>query len=186
MRNSTHAAEVRVVAGQVDQLGDAEIEQLYLAALVDENVGRLEIAMHHQMPMCVRHRRQNLPEQFQALGNAGFLLGDEIGERLAFDVFHRQPAGAVRFATGDDFCDVFVADLFQCPRFAMKTFDEILVVGQPRIHRLQRHLALSDFVDGQENCAHAAGTDFLGEHEFRESHLIADEGVEIGNLIARQ
>jgi hypothetical protein len=47
---------VRQIAGRVEQLGDAEVEQLRLARLVDQDVRGLDVAMDDEMPMGVGHR----------------------------------------------------------------------------------------------------------------------------------
>jgi hypothetical protein len=50
-------------AGQ--QLGDAEVEQLHLARRRDEDVGRLQVAVHHEVRVGVRHGAARGREQAQ-------------------------------------------------------------------------------------------------------------------------
>ena len=175
---------------EVDQLGDIGTREELIAQTMsnDQDIFRLDITM--DQPGRGPHVAQALSDLTRQIQCVVFredtMFFQQRHQAGAFDVFHRQPARAFSFTAGDDFGDVFVADLFQRPRFAMKPFDEILVVSQPRIHRLQRHLALAGLVDGQENRAHAAGTDFFGQLKFRQRQLGADQRVEIANLITRQ
>ena len=47
------------------QLGDAEVEQLHLALGIDQDVGRLQVAMHDQVLVRVLDRAEHLQEQPQ-------------------------------------------------------------------------------------------------------------------------
>ncbi len=51
------------------QLRNAEIQQLGRALVVDEDVGRLDVPVHHQVAVRVLHRRAHLNEQLQPLPN---------------------------------------------------------------------------------------------------------------------
>ncbi len=75
----------------VEELGDAEVQQLHAARRVDEDVVGLQVAVHHEAPVGVRDRRQHLPEEREALGNRMRARHHVIGERQALDEFHREP-----------------------------------------------------------------------------------------------
>ena len=60
----------RIVAAVGEDLGDAEVEQLGLAVAVDQDVGGLEVAMHHEAALreadgrqtfCISCRRSRTP-----------------------------------------------------------------------------------------------------------------------------
>ncbi len=56
---------------RVDQLGDAEIEQLGLAAGVDQDVAGLDVAVHHQVAVGEGDRRGDRHEKLEpARGSA--------------------------------------------------------------------------------------------------------------------
>src|SRR5690606_34121454 len=55
---------------RVEQLGDAEVEQFRDAVFRDENVGRLQVAVHDEVLMRVVHGRADLLKQSNALFHA--------------------------------------------------------------------------------------------------------------------
>ena len=55
-------------AAVVEQFGDAEVEQFRVAIGRHQHVGGLEVAMHDEVAMRVRHRRTHLPHQPPTLG----------------------------------------------------------------------------------------------------------------------
>ncbi len=56
----------RHVAVALDQLGDAEVEQLDLTVGADEHVGRLDVAVDDQVGVGVRDRFEDVEEQAEA------------------------------------------------------------------------------------------------------------------------
>ena len=88
------------------QLGDAEVEQTHFALRGDEDVAGLQVAVDHEVGVRVLHRQQHLAEKAHAAFDVQCGLVAPDRERLAFDVFERQPrlprrrdAGVVQ--TGD-------------------------------------------------------------------------------------
>jgi hypothetical protein len=82
------------------QARNAEVEQPHLAAVGDEDVAGLEVAVDHQPGVRVLHGVQHLGEQGQALSQAqpaGITPGVD---GLAVHTFHRQPGCAVVGHTG--------------------------------------------------------------------------------------
>ena len=66
-RASRQLGEPRLARFTVlEQLGDAEVQQPHLAVGADEDVCRLEVAVHDELAMCVRHGVGDLREQPQA------------------------------------------------------------------------------------------------------------------------
>ena len=76
---------------RLEQLGDAEVEQLGLALRSDEDVRRFQVAVHHQLGMGVRHRLHHLAEQLQALAYAWHSARCPHIDAFAFDDLQRQP-----------------------------------------------------------------------------------------------
>ena len=51
---------------RVDQPGDAEVEQVNLAPRIYEDVRRLQVAVHHEVRMRMRHRARHLRHEANA------------------------------------------------------------------------------------------------------------------------
>ena len=79
---------------RVEELGDAEVEEPHLAALGQQDVGRLEIAMDDEVNMGVVHRLADLLEQDQPLVEAESPLVGGDGERPAVDVLEGEVGDA--------------------------------------------------------------------------------------------
>ena len=77
----------------IQPLGNAKVEQPRLAAGIHQHVARLDVAMHHQLPMGVVDRLQQLDESPDAFAQAQWR--QRLQQRLAIDMFHRQPRRAV-------------------------------------------------------------------------------------------
>jgi hypothetical protein len=57
----------RTISGE--QFGDSEVEQLRLAVFIDQNIARLEIAMHNSPAMRRFDPGTDLQEEFKTLPN---------------------------------------------------------------------------------------------------------------------
>ena len=78
----------------VHQLGDAKIQQLHFAFRRYQNIGRLQIAMHHQMLMRILYAGADGAEQLQALRYVQFVPVAPCVDRFSIDIVHykvRQP-----------------------------------------------------------------------------------------------
>ena len=73
----------------VDELGDAEVEQLRLAALVDEDVRRLQVAVDDEPAVRRLHGFENLQEKREHRFERKILPCAPGRDRLTLDVFHR-------------------------------------------------------------------------------------------------
>ncbi len=101
----------RLVAGlALEQLGDAEIEQLHLAVRGHQDVRGLEVAVHDQVGVRVGDRRQHVEEQPHARLDAQAPRVAVAVDALAVDVLEHQVRLAVRRDAGvDQLRDVRVA-----------------------------------------------------------------------------
>ncbi|WLA04796.1 hypothetical protein MO329_19965 [Xanthomonas translucens] len=125
-----------------EQLGDAEVEPAHLACGVDQDVGRLQVAMYDQVGVGVTDHLAYLQEQPQPRAHRQLQALAMIGERLAFDIGQRQ----VRVLQ---------------PRQDLALAGEALAqrgVGVAGTQQFQRDLALVQAVDAlrQPDLAHAA------------------------------
>ncbi len=83
-------------AGVVEQFGDAEIEQLWLAAGIDQDIGGFEIAMNDEAAMGVGDAVADVEEKLEAAADVE--LGGVGVDGLSIDVFHDEegaPGGGV-------------------------------------------------------------------------------------------
>jgi hypothetical protein len=80
----------------VGERRNAEIEQLRLAALCDEDIRRLQIAVNDQAAMRVRHRVTHMQEQPQPLMKRQPLLPAVGVDGHAVDVLHDEVRHPVR------------------------------------------------------------------------------------------
>ena len=132
----------RGLAWIIQQFGDAEIEQAYLPTRCDQDVGRLEVAVHDQVGMCVADRVADLQEQFQACFHRDFMGLAVIGDGNAFHVLQCE----IRLAFAADACiqqacDVGVFQLGQ--DFALAAEAQAQAgIGQARTQQFQCYLAL--------------------------------------------
>ena len=74
----------------LEQLGDAEVEQAHQARIGNQNVRRLQVAVHHQIGMGVLNCLQYFLKQPQARANVQPMVIAILGDRLAFDILQRQ------------------------------------------------------------------------------------------------
>ena len=143
---------------RVEELGDAEVEQPYLAALGQQDVGRLEIAMDDEVNMGVVHRLADLLEQGQPLAEAESPLVGGDGERPAVDVFERQvgDAGGVDAAV-EELRDAAMGEAGQGLALDPEAPAELAAL-EPPTDPLQRDLAAEPglVTFGQPDFAHAA------------------------------
>ncbi len=87
-RRERRQVRLRLVV-RVEQLGDAEVEQLDLAVGGDEHVRRLQIAMHDQRAMRGFDRAAHLQEQLQARAQIEPIVARIVGDRHAVDEIER-------------------------------------------------------------------------------------------------
>ncbi len=155
-----------IVVGRaiVQQLGDAEVEQVGLALTCHQHVGRLQVAVHHQAAVRISHRPCHLHEQPELRPHAQPLDPAPGIDGLAVDVSQSQtwPAAVVHPGV------VQPRDV----RMLEQGVDVALArhaPGQPRPPRqawqLQRHLPLEATVGalGQPHRAHAAAAELADE-----------------------
>src|SRR5690606_32057846 len=78
----------RVAVGILQQLGDAEVEQLHAALAGDEHVRGLDVAVHHEIAVRKGNGVAHVEEEAQPGLDAETLPVTPGVDRLAFDVFH--------------------------------------------------------------------------------------------------
>ncbi len=149
----------------IEELSDAEVEQLDGSGFSNEDVAGLEVAMNGEMAMRVFHRVADLEEEVEALTDAE-VVGPAIRrDRNAVDEFHDE----VRITAGggagiQDRRDVGVIELGENAALVLKAAEEEIV-----------DVVVAEDLDGDaffeaavgsggfKNDAHAASAEFLLE-----------------------
>ncbi len=141
--------------------GDAEIEDLYPAFFLDHDVGRLHVAVDDRHLVREAEAVAQLVEHLQLAGHWRLLLAaDDLGERLAVDVLHRDERLSVLFADVEDRDDVGVSQAGDGSGFASEALAKLLHVFP---EQLDRNLALEDRVPREIQRAHAALSDAVDD-----------------------
>ena len=171
-------AVAHTVGRRVEQLGDAEVEQLHLARRGDEDVRRLQVAVQDQPVVRVRHRVQHVQHQVQPRGQRQVVRGAELVDGQARHVFQHQVGlagpGGGQVAGVEQPRDVRVRQ----PRHDAALAREALGAGgreQPGVEELDRHLGLEAAVGAlrQPDAAHAAAADLA--HQRVRAHGLAGQ-----------
>ncbi len=156
-RHQVRGGEREVVAA-VEQLGDAEVEQMRPALGIDQQVRRLQIAMHDQRLVRRLHRFADARDQRHAFAQRQAPRVAVARRRLPVDQRHRVPGHAlVADAAVDQRHDVRVRQARQDCALAFEAPPRQRAVDTAA-DQLQRHLLLETASDaaGAEHGAHAA------------------------------
>ncbi len=136
-QNGAGLGHLRVVG-----LGDAEVGDLHRAGGVDQDVLRLDVAVHDVRAVGHLHRGKQLEGYAHRLARGvATLAADVVLERLALDVLHDDVVGAVDRAPVVDVDDVGVVDAGRGLGFAAEALDELLVAGVALEQHLDRDAA---------------------------------------------
>ena len=130
-----------------------------MVAVADEDVARLDVAMHEPGLVGGVERRRHLVEQRQRAGPRERAAGDERRERRAADELHRdeQPVvGLDGLVHGDD---VRMLERGLHPALAAEATDELLAGAEARVEELQRRLTADRLVRGEIDGRHPAASE---------------------------
>ena len=148
-----------------DQLGDAEVQQLHVPCIGDENVRRLQIAVDHQLRVGVGDGARHLQEDAQARVDEQALRLDVFVDRAALDVLEREVGlSHGRHARVVEPGDVRVAEARQDLAFARHAVGETRQTpGASR--QFQRHWPVQQAVSalGEVHLAHAAARELADD-----------------------
>ena len=172
---------LRVAAGVVQQLGDAEVQQLHVAARGDEDVARFQVAVQDQPVVRLRDRAQHVQHQAQARIDGEREAAAVLVDRLAVDVFeHEVGLRAVGHDTGiEQACDVRMRQAREDAAFALEAFG-VALAEQARAQELDRDLAFVAAVVAtrQPHGAHAAMADLA--HQRVRADRLAGQAARLG------
>jgi len=139
---SALARQRRVVVRE----GEAEVGEPRAARLVDEDVGRLDVAVHHPVLREVLERLAQGDEEPQRLALAHPApLAQDLRQRRAVHELHGVPPAPAGLAHVDGRDDVRMSEPRGGARLALQALDDAAALRQVLVQDLERDLA----VDGQ-------------------------------------
>ena len=151
--------------GGVDGLGDAEVGELHLPGRGDQDVARLDVAVHQARGVGDLQRAAGLLEHVECVPQrqpSGAL--DHGVQRLAVDQLHHQVGGAARvvelgLAVVVDAGDAGVVEHGDRAGLGAEPLDELGVGRELGLEHLDGDLAAEPGVQALPHLAHAAGGD---------------------------
>jgi hypothetical protein len=146
--------------GRVEQLGDAEVEQLRLSRLGDQDVARLDIAVDDKVLVRKMDGKANLLEDLYPLGDRQPVTVAIEVDRFSFDVLHDEVRHPRRPARIEEPGDRRVVQAGKDLAFGLETPDHFRC-QELRADQLDGYLLLQLAVVSQaeEDLAHAAFPD---------------------------
>ncbi len=116
---------------RLGQVRQAEVGDLHLLLAVDHDVARLDVAVHHAVPMRVGQPGEDLFADLQHLLRREFSLpAQAVLQRLALDVLHHDEIGLAFAAAVNHADDIRVIQVGEDRRFPLEPLDEELVLGE--------------------------------------------------------
>ncbi len=146
-----------------ESLGEAEIEQLHAAVLVDHDVRRLQVAVHDALVVGALERPGDLQRDLQSLVERNRPGIQALVQVLALHHLHDEKPRALGLLDAVDRGDVRVFELGEHLGFALEPHHLVGVADEMRGQNLDRHLALEVLVVGAEDLAHAAFAELRGD-----------------------
>ncbi len=160
-------AEDLALEGALRLGGDAEVEEADVPERVDDDVSRRHVSMDEgEALVCVGQRVADLQPDVSDEDGLQGTVAEDLRQRGAFDVLHRQEVDAVHDAQLVDRDDVRVAHLDDRLRLLDEHLDEARVGGQLRQDLLDDELLLEAAEPPQPrqvDAGHAAAGDLLIE-----------------------
>ena len=151
------------------QLRQAKIQDLGVAALGDENICRLDIAVNNAMGVSGVESIGNLDRQVQQLGQGQAALADALPERRSVEKLHRDEAPALRLTHFVDHANVGMIERGSRPRFPAEPFQHRRVLRDQLRQKLERDHPPQLGVFGLVNHTHPAAAQLFDDPVMRES-----------------
>ncbi len=126
-----------------DGLGNTEVRHLHECFRGDQNVARLDVAVHDALTVSVGQRRRGLGCELRtALGGQCSSTAENFGQGLPLDQLHHNEVGAVVLAPVEDGHDVGVRQIGRGLRFATEAFHKRRVGAELGIENLEGHRSI--------------------------------------------
>ena len=154
--------------------GEAEVENFRVAALGDEDVGGLDIAVNDAGVVSGVEGVGAVDADFEEAFEFERVRGDDVLERGAVEKFHGDEGAAVVFADVVDGADVGMVQRGGGTRFTFESFERLRVVGEIVGEKFESDEAAEARVFGFVDDAHSATAEFFDDAVVRD--CLADEG----------
>jgi hypothetical protein len=167
------------ISASFQNLGDAEVKQLWDTLCGHQNVAGFYVAVDEQVLMRVLHGRTNLNEEFQPLGNRKLVGVAIFVDRQAFDQVHHKVGHTIlRRAAIEQPSDVWMIEAGQDLPLILETIDDKVRV-LTRADQLDCDLLLVLVVcaEGSVDLAHPANADL--PHDLIGADTSAEEWVRL-------
>ncbi len=166
----------------IEQLGDAEVQQLGRAVGDHEHVGRLDVAVDDQVLVRVLDGGADVTKELQARGGVEPVRVAVVDDRLPFDVLHGEVRPAVRRAAAVEKAgDERVLEAGENLPLVPEAADDAVGVHAALEH-LDRHALLERIIvaDAKVHGAHAAMTDLANQAVRTKTCVLTDVGWTLG------
>ena len=151
----------RVAAQRVDQLSQAEIDDLGMTIFRQHHVGRLEIAMDDPLVVGARQAFGHFRRDFERAAGRQMSAREHVAELLAPHQLHRDEADTVGFVDLMDDGDVRMLERRRSPRLLNEPLPAVGIGQQFRREHFQRDFPIQPNVDRAIHDAHAAAADLV-------------------------
>ena len=176
-----------MAVGAGDRAGQAEVGDLDPVVVGEQDVLGLDVAVHQAGLVGGAERGEHRLEHLERLARAEVALGpDQVAQGAPADELHREEDVPLVGALVVDGDHVGVGQPGRRVRLADEPGDELLVVGQARVHHLERDRAVETVVVGLVDRGHPAprqpGTDVVAPIEQLPDEGVADSRVHGASL----
>ena len=146
----------------------AEIENFYRAALGEENICRLDVAMDDAFGVCGVERVGDLNSYVDDFIKRHGTAADAMLQRLPIKVFHRDEPLAIAFIDFVDGADVRMIQRRSRLRLAFKTRQRLRIFSHCVRQEFQRHETVQLGIFGFIDDAHTAAAQFFDDAVVRD------------------
>ena len=152
-----------------DLLGEAKVGDVRSSFLVDQNVGRFQIAMQQPLAMCAIDRAADDGQQLGGQPRRHGSFGQPLRQRMAADVFHAEVRVPLRFADFVDRDHRRVIELRRCRRLGAKPLAFRRRSELAAQNHLDRHLPIQADLTSAKDETHAPPSHFFEQLVVAES-----------------
>jgi hypothetical protein len=153
-----------VAAGRRDRAGQAEVGDLDPAVVGEQDVLGLDVAVDDACLVRGAERREDRLEHVEGLPRREpTVLAHQVAQRAAGDVLHREEHRAPVAALVEDRDHVGVREPGRRLGLADEPGDELLVLGEPGMHHLERDRTVQPGVQAVVDGGHPAPRDALSD-----------------------
>ncbi len=149
------------IPGAAGKFSEAEVENFRGAAMDQENIGGLDVAVDDSFGVSGIEAVGDLNAEIQKFADGELFFADASLQGLAFEQFHGDERAALEFADIVDGADVGMIERGGGAGLAAETFDSLGVMGDIIRQKFESDVAAEAGVGSFVNDAHAAAAEFF-------------------------